>query len=454
MIFHRYTRFQPQELQHKGKAPCIVAVCSLDCKHIVIVSVLHHASRMEWPVSKHFRHSLQAWQTVRFQAPKLAKEELGTWRAKICHCSQGCGFPQEYGSDYGCSLKCTSSWDRLQLRRKKCDEKLGRWPFVALAWLKFEARLTKRRTQFPRLHTTAWSACGVPGASFRGGLREWGKWQWSYQRQWCKELPKQPRPLVSAAVSTFCRIQAGTAWEAPGRTPSQAPRDFTLPFSCWKMSWKSNLSIYWLRRLPCLPNDWTACIMHCIASQSVSASCQFRGCIASMTHPCSFHSFISHLVALNCGRLGRNPCFGMDHFLDALDVWQGLDPVMPSLKRLSERHDLTVAYAKRKDVTRNLWRFCEFPLQERYQQHRCLALRALSWLKGRHGRLVMLDSTNKTIGLRKRLEEMPGAYTSIITLGIPATLAPGSCTCFACCTWGGCTGACCACTCCTCTQKI
>lgn len=50
MIFHRYTRFQPQELQHKGKAPCIVAVCSLDCKHIVIVSVLHHASRMEWPL--------------------------------------------------------------------------------------------------------------------------------------------------------------------------------------------------------------------------------------------------------------------------------------------------------------------------------------------------------------------------------------------------------------------
>lgn len=45
--------------------------------------------------------------------------------------------------------------------------------------------------------------------------------------------------------------------------------------------------------------------------------------------------------------------------------------------------------------------------------HRCLALRGLLWLKGRHGRLVMLDSTNKTIGLRKRSEEMPGAYTSI-----------------------------------------
>ena len=162
---------------------------------------------------------------------------------------------------------------------------------------------------FPRLHTTAWSACGVPGASFRGGLREWGKWQWSYQRQWCKELPKQPRPLVSAAVSTFCRIQAGTAWEAPGRTPSQAPRDFTLPFSCWKMSWKSNLSIYWLRRLPCLPNDWTACIMHCIASQSVSASCQFRGCIASMTHPCSFHSFIFPSGGSELRKIRKEPLF-------------------------------------------------------------------------------------------------------------------------------------------------
>ena len=50
----------------------------------------------------------------------------------------------------------------------------------------------------------------------------------------CKELPKQPTSLAGAAVSTFCRIQAATACEAPGREPSQAPRDFTFSFSCWK----------------------------------------------------------------------------------------------------------------------------------------------------------------------------------------------------------------------------
>ena len=124
-----------------------------------------------------------------------------------------------------------------------------------------------------------------------------------------------------------------------------------------------------------------------------------------MTQPCSFHSFISHLVALNCGRLGRNPYFGMDHFLDVLDVWHGLAPVMPSLRRLSERHDLTLAYSKRKYAIQNLWRFCEFPLQQRYQPHTCLALRGISWLKGCHGGLV-LDWTNKTMG-RRGSEEMP-----------------------------------------------
>ena len=71
------------------------------------------------------------------------------------------------------------------------------------------------------------------------------------------------------------------------------------------------------------------------------------------------------------------------------------------------------------------------------------------WTTSNAGLDKQNNRTWKKIGGNAR-----GLHVNLITLGIPATLAPGSCTCFAGCTWGGCTGACCACTCCTCTQKI